>query len=211
VGAEKERPRGPIGWPRAAWAKTETIKDAAEEVSLFKRRWAVLPLRIVGFLMLLAMLPFRAVIARYFRQRPPEQLKRHARQVWRTSPEEARALVRAAYDKLEAAHRSGTLGVVKGKVEIAPYGRFGEIEEISVKLLLYELELRLGHFEEALALIGAVRTSTDCLRRVACLLGLRRRDEAIALLRASLPVDDRRGRLQAKLLELDGSVRDGLN
>jgi hypothetical protein len=212
VGAARERRRGPVAWLRARWAATALIEDAIGE-SHGSRRLPLraLPLRLLGFFLFLVVSPFRAAMARRWQRRPGEQLKRHVRAVWRTSPSEAVALARAVHDKLMEAHRAGTLTMFKGRVEIAPYGRFNEVDRMSVELILYDSEFTLGNFEQALALVGPPTSSFSCLRRVDCLLGMFRREEAVDLLRASLHLDGPRGRIQAKLVELEGTARGGFN
>ena len=210
--AAGERRRGPIAWLRARWADTAVIGDAIGETHGSRRLpWRALLLRLWGFVLFVVMSPFRAAIARRWQRRPGEQLKRQVRVIWRTSPYEAVALVRAIHDQLTEAHRAGTLTMFKGRVEIAPYGRFSEVDRMSVEILLYDSEFGLGNFEQALALVGPPNSSFACLRRVDCLLGMFRREEAVALLRASLHLDGPRGRIQAKLEELEGTARGGLN
>jgi hypothetical protein len=212
VGGPPERPRGIFGDLRAAWSATgEMVEALAEALGMRRVPWWVRPLRVLFFLAFLAMLPFRALLKRRWEQSPEERLRRHADEVWRTSPYEALAIVRAVYDKLERSPGAGKPGGLRGAVLIEPYGKFGMPEHTSIQLLLYDYEFALGHFEAAREVIGPPTAAFICLRHVDCLLGMNRRDEAIALLRASLHLDGAKQTLEAKLAELEGSARGGLN
>jgi hypothetical protein len=197
---------------RRAWRDMAIVEEsiADEGASRWRRAGAFL-LRVATFVVMLALLPFRAAIVRWWQGRASERLRRHAAALWRRSPLEALAVLRRVHATLERARRAGTLDIIRGEVEIGPFGRFDGTEALVVELQLYDYELALGHFEEALALVGPLTSAFAVRRKVDCLLGMRRRDEAIACLRANLHLDGRRGTLRARLVELEGSARGGLN
>jgi hypothetical protein len=201
-----------VGTLRAAWTLGgEAAESIAEAVGARRVPWWVRPLRVLFFLVFLAMLPFRDILRRRWEQSPSERLRRHVEEVWRTSPYEALAIVRGVYETLEKSPGAGQPGGLLRGVAIEPYGKFDIAEQSSVSVLLYNYEFSLGHFEAALELAGPPTAAPFCLRRVDCLLGMNRRDEAIACLRASLHLDGPKGTLKAKLEELEGSARGGLN
>lgn len=209
MGVSSERPRGTVARLRRSWAAMgEAVDLILEQRASMRVPWWARPLRVLLFVALLAILPFRAVVKRRSERSASALLRRHASEVWRTSPHEALAIVRAVHEQV--AQVIGKKGPFAAVV-VEPYGKFDMGEAAAVSVLLYDWELALGHHEAALALVGPPTTSFACLRRVDCLLGMSRRDEAIACLRANLHLDGPKASLSAKLTELEGSVRGGMN
>ena len=102
----------------------------------------------------------------------------------------------------------------KGKrVEIAPFGKFGTAEMISVNQFLYKCEAAFGNYEEALAVAAALPARVDItiLQQVDCLVALGRRAEAIALLERNLDLDGWRGKLRRRIVDLGGRRLRALN
>jgi len=131
-----------------------------------------------------------------------DALWERVRQVWETSAEEALALLRSVYAQLVAREAFTSVD----SVDIAPYGKFGAAEIISVNQFLYRCEVAFGNYEEAMAVVAALPSKLELtiLQRVDCLVALGRRDEAVALLQANLELDGWRGKLRSRLVELKG-------
>jgi hypothetical protein len=204
--------KGPVAWLREAReAANSTVVAWGEVQGSHRVPWWMFLMRAFAFVMYLALAPVRAIVRRLWGRRPSHRLEAATRERWKTSPAEAVAMVRNVHDQLTSAERAGALAMFRGRVEIAPYGRFSMIDRISVQALLYGCEVALGRFDRALQLVGPIRSGHSCMQRVDCLLGMRRRDEAIACLRANLHLDGPKGRLAAKLTELEGSLDAALN
>jgi len=111
-------------------------------------------------------------------------------------------LLRATFRKLVA---EGAFEKMKS-VEITPFGSFKTKDVLSVYRVLYECEVGLGNYEQALAVLAVMpgRIDSSILQQVDCLVALGRRDEAIALLERNLDIDGWRGKLRRRLRELGG-------
>ena len=158
-------------------------------------------------LAVLALLALMAPVALLFgprlrRSTPFDSLYGRAREIGQTSPDDALALLRSAFETLLA----GSAFAQVRPVEIAPFGRFKIADAIAVYRVLYDYEFSLGHFEEALAVVDALpgRLDISILQKVDCLVALGRKSEAIALLEGNLDLDSWRGKLRRRLLELGG-------
>jgi hypothetical protein len=155
---------------------------------------------------LLVLLPFAVLFgSRYRRTTAFDLLQARVRQIWKTSPAEAIALLRSTYVEIVAAGAFARMS----DVELAPFGVFRVGDAFSAHRLLYDCEVALGNLEEALAVSSALpgRVDESILRQVDCLVGLSRRAEAIALLEANLDIDGWRGKLRRRLVALGGHLR----
>ena len=131
-----------------------------------------------------------------------EALDARVREIWQTSPAEAVALLRSTFEELVT---RDLLLTIRG-VEIAPFGKFESRDFLAVQRFLYDCEVALGHFEEALAVVSALpgRTDVAILQQVDCLITFGRQEDAIALLERNLDLDGWRGTLRRRLTELGG-------
>jgi len=130
-------------------------------------------------------------------------LDARVREIWRTSPANAVALLRSTFDQLLTREAYTRLG----SVEIEPFGKFEPWDLFSVQRFLYDSEVACGNLEGALAVAAALpgRLELAILQQVDCLIALGRRTEAIALLERNLDVDGWRGTLRHRLVELGGN------
>lgn len=203
-GARKRWWTLPLRLPRWLWqasgAATTTITDG------FRRRpgkGTTLAIRLgilVGFILLL---PFAPIVARRARATIGIRvLNQRVRDLWTTSPFDAIAVVRATLDQLVAA---GCYDGIKG-VTIDGLGKFAASDVYWVHQFLYDCEVAVGHYEDALAVAARlpIRWDTNVLQQVDCLVALGRNEEAIALLERSLDLDGWRGKLRARLQVLHG-------
>jgi hypothetical protein len=186
---------------------TVTITDLSHRQPS-KRKFALIRLGVLTCLALFS--PLALVLA--FRSRGPtafDALDARVRQIWQTSASEAVALLRSTFEELIA---RDALAKIRG-VEIAPFGKFEPRDFLSVWRLLYDCEVTLGHFEEALATAAALpgRLDVAILQQVDCLVALGRRDDAITLLERNLDMDSWRGTLRRRLRELGGRHLRALN
>ena len=138
-----------------------------------------------------------------------EALDARVREIWQMSATEAVALLRSTFKELVA---RDLLIKIRG-VEIAPFGKFEPRDFLSVQRFLYDCEVALGHFEEALAAVSALpgRTDVAILQQVDCLVTFGKRADAIALLERNLDLDGWRGTLRHRLTELGGKHLRTLN
>ena len=166
-------------------------------------RWKFALIRL-GVLTGLVMLAPLALFSRSRSRRPSavDALDARVRELWQTSTTEAVALLRSTFEQLVA---RDLLLTIRG-VEIAPFGKFESRDFLSVQRFLYDCEVALGHFEEALAVVSALpgRTDVAILQQVDCLVTFGRRADAIALLERNLDLDGWRGTLRRRLTELGG-------
>ena len=68
-------------------------------------------------------------------------------QIWKTSAYEAVALLRSTFDQLIAS--KGAFGIKS--IEIAPFGKFEPWDALRVQRHLYDCEIALGRYADALA------------------------------------------------------------
>jgi len=166
-----------------------------------KRKLLMVRLGVMASLLVLLplLLPFRSRL-----RRPTAFDALHARigEIWQTSPDDGMALLRTTFRKLVA---EGAFEKMKS-VEITPFGSFKTKDVLSVYRVLYECEVGLGNYEQALAVLAVMpgRIDSSILQQVDCLVALGRRDEAIALLERNLDIDGWRGKLRRRLRELGG-------
>ena len=140
--------------------------------------------------------------SRFPRGRAFNALDARVRQIWQTSASEAIALLRSTFKELVA---QGAFYKLIG-VEISPFGKFRTAEALSVYRFLYDCEVTLGNFEEALAVASALpgRLDDTILQQVDCLVALGRRADAIALLERNLDIDGWHRKLHRRIVELGG-------
>ena len=166
-----------------------------------KRKLVLIRVPLTAVLILLV--PFLLPLAfRARRSTAFDALHGRVRQIWQTSASDAIALLRATFADLVA---QGALTKMKA-ADIAPFGRFGSGETLSVQQFLYSCELAMGNYEEALAVAAALPAKIDfaILQQVDCLVAMGRRAEAIALLERNLDIDGWRGKLHRRIVELGG-------
>ena len=155
-------------------------------------------IRLVLLVSVVVLLPATVLFgSRYRRTTAFDLLEARVRQIWKASAAEAIALLRATFDELVARGAFTTMS----DVEIEPFGVFKVSDAFSVHRFLYDCEVSLGNFAEALAVSTALpgRLDESILRQVDCLVALGRRPEAIALLESNLDLDGWRGRLRRRL------------
>jgi hypothetical protein len=203
-GARKRWWTLPLRLPRWLWRASGTAATTITDG--FRRRpgkWTTLAIRLgilVGFVLLL---PFAPIFARRARATTGIRvLNQRTRELWPTSSVDAIALVRATLDQLVAA------GAYDGinDVTIDGLGNFAASDVFWVHQFLYDCEVAVGRYEEALAVAARlpVRWDINILQQVDCLVALGRNEEAIALLERSLDLDGWRGKLRARLQVLHG-------
>jgi hypothetical protein len=194
-------------WSQSAEVATMITDHSPRQPSRRKLAW----IRIAMLACRIVVLPFALVLRRRFRPRGPtafEALDTQMREVWRTSPYEAVALLRSIFERLLA---RGALNPIR-TVEIEPYGKFEPWDALAVERHLYNCEITLGHHEAALAVAPALpKYEETILQQVDCLVAMGRRPDAIALLERSLDVDGWRGTLRRRLRELGGSPLKSVN
>jgi hypothetical protein len=203
-GARKRWWTLPLQLPRWLWEASGTATDAITED--FRRRpgrWTTLAIRLSILVSFIVLLPFMPAFARRWRDTTGTAvLNKRALDLWATSPLDAIAMVRATLDQLVAA------GCYEGSnaVTIDGLGKFAASDVFWVHQFLYDCEVALGRYEEALAVAAAlpIRWDTNVLQQVDCLVALGRNADAIALLERSLDLDGWRGKLRARLQVLHG-------
>jgi len=154
-----------------------------------------------GFIPLLPL-----VLVFSFRSRPMgpsalDALVARTSEIWRTSAHEAVVLMRSTFDQLIA---KGAFG--NKAIEIEPFGKFEPWDALRLQRYLYDCEIALGRYEEALAVAAAMPGNLEefVLQQVDCLVVLGRRADAIALLERNLNTYGWRGTLRRRLRELGG-------
>ena len=173
-----------------------------------KRKFALI--RVGTMASFLVLWPLALVFrSRFKRATGFDALDARVREIWRTSPTDAVALLRSTFEQLLA---RGGLSRIR-PVEVEPFGRFQGGDVLSVQRFLYDSEVALGHLEQALEVAAAVpgRLDVFILQQVDCLIALGRREEAIALLERNLDIDGWRGTLRRRLTELGGRHLRALN
>ena len=166
----------------------------------------MLLIRLVLLASVVVLLPVTLLLgSRYRRTTAFDLLQARVRQSWATSAPEAIALLRSTFDELVA----GGSFTDMSDVEIQPFGVFKPGDAFAVHRFLYDCEVSLGNFEEALVVSSALpgRLDESILRQVDCLVALGRQPEAIALLERNLDLDGWRGRLRRRLAALGGHLR----
>jgi hypothetical protein len=151
------------------------------------------------------LLPVALVLRWRYRPQAPtgfDALDARVREIWQTSAFDAVALLRSTFDRLLA--DKGAFGIKS--IEIEPFGKFRPWDVLAVERHLYNCEIALGRYEEALACAAAMPGPLEefILQQVDCLVALGRGPEAIALLERNLQTDGWRGTLRRRLRELGG-------
>ena len=194
----------PLRLPRWLWEASGTATTTLTDG--FRRRPArgtTGAIRVAILISFIVLLPFVLVFARRWREtNATAALNKRALELWTTSPLDAIATVRATLDQLVAA------GCYDGNdpVTIDGFGEFAASDVFWVHQFLYDCEVAVGRYEEALAVAAALpfRWDTNILQQVDCLVALDRNADAIALLERSLDLDGWRGTLRARLQVLHG-------
>jgi hypothetical protein len=173
-----------------------------------KRKLVFIRLAVIAGLTLLAPILF-LIASRFRRSTAFDALHGRVRQIWQTSASEAIAFLRTTYENLVS---QGAFTKMKA-VEIPPFGSFGIDQTLRVQQFLYECEVAVGNYEEALAMAAALpgRLDFTILQQVDCLVALGRRAEAIALLERNLDLDGWRGKLHRRIVELGGRPLRAVN
>jgi hypothetical protein len=185
---------------RASGTATTTMTDG------FRRRpgkWKTQAIRLTILVGFIVLLPFAPMFARRARATTGIRvLHQRVHELWSTSPFDAITIVRATLDQLV------TAGCYEGikDVTIDGLGKFAASDVFWVHQFLYDCELAVGRYEEALAVAARlpIRWDINILQQVDCLVALGRNAEAIALLERSLDLDGWRGKLRARLQVLHG-------
>jgi len=188
--------------------ETTTIITDLSHRQPSKRKFALIRVGMLASLLLLW--PLAVVFRSRFRRATGfDALDARVRQIWPTSPSDAVALLRSTFEQLLVRDAWTKLR----PVEIEPFGKFGGGDLLSVQRFLYDSEVALGQFEQALSVAAAVpgRLDVFILQQVDCLVALGRREEAIALLERNLDIDGWRGKLRRRLTELGGRHLRALN
>jgi hypothetical protein len=192
--------------PRRLWSSSGELATLITDHSPrqpSRRKLTLIRLAVLAGL--IPLLPIALVFRwRYRPQGPPafDALDARVREIWTTSAHEAVALLRSTFDQLIA--HQGAFGTKP--IEIEPFGKFQPWDVLAVQRHLYNCELALGRYEEALACAAAMPGPLEefILQQVECLLLLGRRADAIALLERNLATDGWRGTLRRRLRELGG-------
>ncbi len=166
-----------------------------------RRKLALIRVGVMASLVLLS--PFALLLgARYRHATAFDALHARVREIGQTSASEAIGLLRSIFKQLVAQDAFAKMKAV----EISPFGIFRTLDTLSVHRFLFDREVSLGNFEEALVVAGVLpgRLDTTILQQVDCLVALGRRAEAIALLERNLDLDGWRGKLRRRLLERGG-------
>ena len=203
-GARKRWWTLPLRIPRWLWRSSGTATTTLTDS--FRRRpgkWTTLAIRLGVLVAFVLLLPFVPLFARRARGTTGIRvLNQRVHEQWTTSPFDAIAVVRATLDQLVTA---GCYDGIKD-VTIDGLGKFAASDIFWVHQFLYDCEVAVGRYEEALAVAARlpIRWDTNVLQQVDCLVALDRNEEAIALLERSLDLDGWRGKLRARLQVLRG-------
>ena len=167
------------------------------------RRKLVL-IRLVLMAGFIPLLPVALVFSRRARPKGPSAfaaLAARASEIWTTSPDDGVALLRSTFDRLVA---QGAFGIKS--IEIEPFGEFEPWDALRLQRHLYNCEIALGRYEDALAIAASMPGNLEefILQQVECLVLLGRRADAITLLERNLATDGWRGTLRRRLRELGG-------
>ena len=168
-------------------------------------KWKMRAIRAGILATAIVMAPWLVLAQLFWRPKPKPALLLHKRvyEMWQTDPWAALGLLRATYERIKAAG-VGMFTPFKS-VDVSPFGKFRWDDALHVEDLLYKCEVALGRYEEALAIAtAAVQTDDMILKRVDCLVAMKRRTEAIALLEANLDNDTWVGKFRRRLEELTG-------
>ncbi|HEY4187298.1 MAG TPA: hypothetical protein VGP07_19635 [Polyangia bacterium] len=128
-------------------------------------------------------------------------LDARVREIWKTSAHDAVDLLKSTFDQLIA---KGAFGIKA--IEIEPFGKFEPWDVLRFERHLYNCEIALGRYEDAMAVAASMpgRLEEFILQQVDCLVALGRGLDAIALLERNLDTDGWRGTLRRRLRELGG-------
>ena len=141
-----------------------------------------------------------------------EKVEADARELWKTNPHEALALLKSVNSALREGERSNRLKFWRGSIEIPPYGRCRLSDRFVLDGALYSFAFALGDYETALAICSEPPPRIPTIvQQVDCLVAMRRPGDAIVVLQSNLKLDNRRGDLHRRLAELAGSTTTGLN
>jgi len=191
-------------FPARLWAASG--EAAGSLTDGFRRRPSKWTLRLIRFallLVLIVMAPFAILVGARARRgtSATDALYRRVTERWQTDPLAAAELVRETYDALTAHGGIATFSAI----EVRPYGKFQFGDAVWVHRFLYDCEMRLGRYEQALAVARSLpgRVSSNVLMQVDCLVALGRNDEAIAVLEQNLDLDGWRGELRIRRDELE--------
>jgi hypothetical protein len=193
--------------PRRLWSMSLEMTTLITDHSRRQpSRWKLALIRLGVLASFIPLFPVALVFRSRFRRTTAfDALYERVRELWKTSPNEAVALLRSIFEQLVKQEAFTKMR----PVAIEPFGDFATWDLLSVFRVLYDSEVALGHFEEALAVAAALpgRLDVAILQQVDCLVALGRQPDAIALLERNLDRDGWRGTLRRRLVELRGHLR----
>ena len=206
--------RGLRGSLARLWRDLETLEaDDSLSSSPRRARW----IRGLLFAVIVCLLPIRWLLGpllwrTIFHVGAADKIKAAARELWATNPHEALALLKSVRHTLREAERSRRLRLWRGFVEVPPYGRCRLPDRFVLDGALYSYAFALADYETALAVCSEPPLLKHAVEeQVACLVAMKRVDDAITVLQANLHLDNRRGDLRRRLAELGGDPSGGLN
>jgi tetratricopeptide (TPR) repeat protein len=201
-------------WRLPGWVWIAGSEAAEGMLDMRKRhtgRVAAFALRLVMVLLVAVILPFVFLLNAIRSRRPRAAAALHKKvvELWRLSPDEAVELLRTTFDTLMAGDGLNPLK----RVNVPPFGRFDPSGVVYVYQLLFNSELALGRYEEALQVSRSlpVQLPETILHQVDCLMAMGRRADAIAHLEKNLGLDNWKAPLRRRLEELTGKPGAGVN
>lgn len=196
------------------WRDLEVLEEEDSLSSNPRRaRW----MRRLLFALIVCLLPIRWALGpslwrTIFHVGVADKIEAAARELWATNPHEALALLKSVRHTLREAERSKRLRLWRGFVEVPPYGRCRLSDRFALDGAVYAYAFALADYETALAVCAEPPLLKHGVEeQVACLVAMQRVDDAIAVLQANLRLDNRRGDLRRRLVELGGDANGGLN
>jgi hypothetical protein len=208
----------PRGWwrrlraaPSRIWHLLEVADDEHSPATSprWTRRakilWLIAFLLGLPLLLLLRPLLLRSI----FHFGAAKKLKAEARERWTTNPHEALLLLKSVCLTLREARRTRRITFWRGSVVIPPHGRFRLFDSVILDDVLYSYAYALGDYEAALDVCSAPPLTKSMVEQQAdCLVAMRRKADALAVLQKHLHLDNRRGDLRRRLETLSASLPD---
>jgi hypothetical protein len=198
-----------LQWLRRAWEAADFPADVGMRALRIrnKRRWKrVLKTAIVVLWILIA--PMSRLFAGAFRGAAAERVRARVSELWSTNPLDAVQVLRDVYEQLKINVPDNLLR----SFDLPPFGRFTAFDLFQVEDHLFRCEMALGRYEEALTLCRSMPAiSRSIVLQADCLVAMRKTDEAVALLRSNLHLDQLDDQIHDKLASLTGKADAGPN